>query len=128
MGCTQRQWAGETVPGYGRNGAAVACVNAAFVGRVQAGPSSSASESATRTERSLRTYWLAAYGTGPPCGAVPGCFTARLDHPLFPFTPGWCSVCFAFDSEGTRMAADLVGLVPEVPLFAEVRVVRPMSP
>ena len=48
MGCTQGEWPGETVPDYGCSGTAVARVNAAFVGRVQGGPSSSASEGATR--------------------------------------------------------------------------------
>ena len=49
MGCTQGEWPGETLPDHGCSGAAVARVNAAFVGRVQAGPSSSASEGDTRT-------------------------------------------------------------------------------
>ncbi len=46
MSGTQGKWPGETVPDYGCSGAAVARVNAAFVGRVQACPSSSVPEGA----------------------------------------------------------------------------------
>ena len=62
MGCTQGEWPGETVPDYGCRGATVAPVNPAFVGRVQGGPSSSASEGATRSGLPLRTFWVSAYG------------------------------------------------------------------
>jgi hypothetical protein len=91
VGCTQREWPGETVPDYGCSSAAVARVDAAFVGRVQGGPSSSASEGATRTGLPLRTYWASAYGHwrairhqgairhGP---ASPWRASTRLDHLL----------------------------------------------
>jgi hypothetical protein len=61
MGRTQGKWPGETVSHYGCGGAAVALVNAAFVGRVQTGPSSSASD-APPGGMPLRTCWVSAYG------------------------------------------------------------------
>ena len=82
MGCTQGKRPGETVPDYGCSGAAVARVNAAFIGRVQASPSSSASEGATRTGLPLRTYWASAYGHQ---GAMR---RSRLGHPLLPLRLG----------------------------------------
>ena len=103
MGCTQGEWPGETLPDHGCSGTAVARVNAAFVGRVQAGPSSSASGSDTPT--------------GAAVTNVPGVSVrARRRHPArsglpgSPFTPEWCSVGLPSTVRVPRMAADLVGL------------------
>ena len=61
MGCTQGKWPGEIVSDYGCSSAAVAIVNAAFVGRVHWSFLVRFSV-ASPLGVPLRTYWASAYG------------------------------------------------------------------